>query len=334
MIIFCKRFALGPVEKIFTEIDFNLKHKNSIWRLNPLPLPPMHAQNPYAERYDLKSLANAHPPLQEHIVLNPSCQQTIDFTISDAVYELNKAMLLADYKLGDYNLPKGYLIPPIPGRLEYLLHLRDFISEKFKVDKAVELRGLDIGAGANGIYCILGVQHFNWSMIGAESDAVAVKTVSENMLLTNALKDKIEIRHQENKSFLFNNIIQPKEQFDFSVCNPPFHSSKDEALKGSLKKQSNLVNPSDRNTHLLNFEGQANELWCNGGEALFIKRLIKESLGFKSQVKVFSCLVSKADSLAAIEKQLKKAKANHQIIPMDLGNKKSRIMVWWFDSSL
>ena len=294
----------------------------------------MHAQNPYAERYDLKSLANAHPPLKEHIVLNPSGQQTIDFTISDAVYELNKAMLLADYKLGDYNLPKGYLIPPIPGRLEYLLHLRDFISEKFKVDKAVELRGLDIGAGANGIYCILGVQHFNWSMIGAESDAVAVKTVSENMLLTNALKDKIEIRHQKNKSFLFNNIIQPKEQFDFSVCNPPFHSSKDEALKGSLKKQSNLVNPSDRNTHLLNFEGQANELWCNGGEALFIKRLIKESLGFKSQVKVFSCLVSKADSLAAIEKQLKKAKANHQIIPMDLGNKKSRIVVWWFDSSL
>lgn len=294
----------------------------------------MHAQNPYAERYDLKRLANAHSPLQEHIVLNPSGQQTIDFTVSDAVYELNKAMLLADYKLGDYHLPKGYLIPPVPGRLEYLLHLRDFISEKFKVDKAAQLRGLDIGAGANGIYCILGVQHFNWSMIGAESDAVAVKTASENMLLTNALKDKIEIRHQENKSFLFKNIIQPKEQFDFSVCNPPFHSSKDEALKGSLKKHNNLGSPSDRNTHLLNFEGQANELWCNGGEALFIKRLIKESLGFKSQVKVFSSLVSKADSLAAIEKQLKKAKANHQIIPMDLGNKKSRIVVWWFDSSL
>ena len=294
----------------------------------------MHAQNPYAGRYDLKRLANAHSPLQEHIVLNPSGQQTIDFTVSDAVYELNKAMLLADYKLGDYHLPKGYLIPPVPGRLEYLLHLRDFISEKFKADKAAQLRGLDIGAGANGIYCILGVQHFNWSMIGAESNAVAVKTARENIQRTNALKDKIEIRHQENKSFLFKNIIQPKEQFDFSVCNPPFHSSKDEAFKGSLKKHSNLSSPSDRNTHLLNFEGQANELWCNGGESLFIKRLIKESLDFNSQVKVFSSLVSKADSLAAIGKQLKKAKANHQIIPMDLGNKKSRILVWWFDSSL
>jgi 23S rRNA (adenine1618-N6)-methyltransferase len=101
-------------------------------------------------------------------------------------------------------------------------------------------------------------------MIGAESDVVAVKIARENIQLTNTLKDKIEIRHQKNKSFLFNNIIHPKEQFDFSVCNPPFHSSKDEALKRSLKKNSNLGNPRDRNTHLLNFEGQANELWCNG----------------------------------------------------------------------
>ena len=294
----------------------------------------MHAQNPYAERYDLKRLANGHFPLKKHIFLNPSDQQTIDFTDSDAVYELNKAMLLADYKLVDYDLPKGYLIPPVPGRLEYLLHLRDFISEKFKVDKPVQFRGLDIGTGANGIYCILGVQHFNWLMIGAESDVVAVKIARENIQLTNTLKDKIEIRHQKNKSFLFNNIIQPKEQFDFSVCNPPFHSSKDEALKRSLKKNSNLGNPMDRNTHLLNFEGQANELWCNGGEALFIKRLIKESLGFKSQVKVFSSLVSKTNSLAAIEKKLKKVEANYQIISIDLGNKKSRIVVWWFDSSL
>ena len=294
----------------------------------------MHAQNPYAERYDLKRLANAHSPLEEHIVLNPSGQQTIDCTVSDAVYELNKAMLLADYKLGDYHLPKGYLIPPVPGRLEYLLHLRDFISEKLKVDKAAQLRGLDIGAGANGIYCILGVQHFNWSMIGAESDAVAVKTASENMLLTNTLKDKIEIRHQENKSFLFKNIIKTDEQFDFSVCNPPFHTSKEDAFRGSQRKINNLGREFDKKEVTLNFEGQANELWCNGGEALFIKRLIKESLGFKSQVKVFSSLVSKSDTLATIEKQLKKAKANHQIMPMDLGNKKSRIVVWWFDSSL
>ena len=80
----------------------------------------------------------------------------------------------------------------------------------------------------------------------------------------------------------------------------------------------------------LNFEGQANELWCNGGEALFIKRLIKESVMFKDQVKVFTSLVAKADNLFKIEKQLKKAKANYHIISTTLGNKKSRYILWWF----
>ena len=84
---------------------------------------------------------------------------------------------------------------------------------------------------------------------------------------------------------------------------------------------------------MLNFEGQANELWCNGGEALFIKKLIKESLGFKFQVKVFSTLVSKADSLAAIEKQLKKQKRTIKLTRW-IWATKSRIVVWWFDSSL
>ena len=95
-----------------------------------------------------------------------------------------------------------------------------------------------------------------------------------------------------------------------------------------------MGNSSDSKNHLLNFGGQANEIWCNGGEALFIKRLIKENIGFKSQVKLFSSLVSKVDSLIAIEKQLKRVKTNHHIIPIDLGNKKSRIVVRWFKSYL
>ena len=123
----------------------------------------MHLENPYSDRYDLKRFAIHHPQLQEHIVLNPSGEETIDFSNSAAVYELNKAMLLADFKVDKYELPMGYLIPPVPGRLEYLLHIREFLSEQFNIDKNTKLRGLDIGSGANGIYCILGLQHFNWT---------------------------------------------------------------------------------------------------------------------------------------------------------------------------
>ncbi|MDB4289691.1 23S rRNA (adenine(1618)-N(6))-methyltransferase RlmF [Flavobacteriaceae bacterium] len=294
----------------------------------------MHLENPYSDRYDLKRLAIHHPLLQDYIVLNPSDQETIDFSNSAAVYELNKAMLLADFKVEKYELPMGYLIPPVPGRLEYLLQIREFLSEQFNIDKNTKLRGLDIGSGANGIYCILGLQHFNWTMVGAECDANSVEIAKANMQHTKSLKNKIEIRHQENKSFLFKNIIKTDEQFDFTVCNPPFHTSKEEAFRGSQRKINNLGREFDKKEVALNFEGQANELWCNGGEALFIKRLIKESIAFKNQVKVFSTLVSKTDSLASIDKQLKKAKANSYVVPMDLGNKKSRIVLWWFDAAL
>jgi len=290
----------------------------------------MHAQNPYCDRYDLKRFATHHSKLKNHIVLNPSGEETIDFSNSTAVYELNKAMLLADFNVEKYELPMGYLIPPIPGRLDYLLHLQEFILEKFNIDKNTKSRGLDIGAGANGIYCVLGSQHFNWTMVGSECDAKAVEIASANMQHTKTLKENIEIRHQENKSFLFKNMVHSDEHFDFTVCNPPFHTSKEEALRGSQRKLNNLGREFDKKNVALNFEGQANELWCNGGEALFIKRLIKESVLYKTQVTVFSTLVSKSASLTPIKKQLTKAKANYEVLSMDLGNKKSRILLWWF----
>jgi len=291
----------------------------------------MHPQNPYRNRYDLKRLTKHNPLLNNHITVNPSGEETIDFSSSDAVYQLNKAILLADFKLVDYNLPKGYLIPPIPGRLDYLLFVRDFLSEQFNMVADSKLRGLDIGTGANGIYAILGAQHFNWTMVGTECDAKAVNIATINKQLTKALNDKVEIRHQENKGFLFKNVIKPEDSFDFTICNPPFHSSKDEAIKGSLRKLNSLGRKIINKELTLNFNGQANELWCNGGEALFIKRLIKESVLFKEQIKLFSSLVSKEGNLPKIEKQLKKANANYHIIPMAQGQKKSRCVLWWFD---
>ncbi|MGB1231736.1 MAG: 23S rRNA (adenine(1618)-N(6))-methyltransferase RlmF [Winogradskyella sp.] len=290
----------------------------------------MHKENPYIARYDFKNLTKQHATLQKHVILNPAKEQTIDFSLSRSVFELNKAILLTDFKLKDYNLPIGYLIPPIPGRLDYLLHLQDFLSEKFNININSKVKGLDIGTGANGIYCILAAQHFNCTMVGAECDAKAVKIAKANIAHTQTLQDNVEIRHQADKSCLLKNIIQPNEQFNFMVCNPPFHASKEDAVKGSLKKINNLGTTTNRQQHLLNFEGQANELWCNGGESLFIKRLIKESILFKNQVKVFSCLVSKSNHLPKIEKQLRKVKANFDSIDMEQGQKKSRIILWWF----
>lgn len=162
-------------------------------------------------------------------------------------------MHLADFNLDRFELPMGYLIPPVPGRLEYLLHKREFLTNQFNCDQNTKLRGLDIGSGANGIYCILGAQYFNWNMVGSECDENAVKIAKANISLTKSLKNKIEIRHQENKSFLFKNVIQTGDQFDFTVCNSPFHTSKEDALKDSQKKLNNLGRKFNKHQLTLNF---------------------------------------------------------------------------------
>ncbi len=290
----------------------------------------MHPKNPFKVKYDFRKLSKYNKHLKQFIILNPSNEMTIDFSSSEGVYELNKAILLADFNLNDYNLPTGFLIPPIPGRLDYLLYVKDFLVKNFDYNSTTTVKGLDIGAGANAIYCILAAQQFNWNMVGAESERNAVEIARQNIENTKSVSDNVEIRQQENKGFLLKNIIQSNENFDFTVCNPPFHNSKEEAEKSSMRKFRNLRGETFQNEFSLNFEGQASELWCNGGEALFIKRLIKESDLFKNQVKVFSSLVSKSENISNIEKQLKKVKATYEVVNMEQGNKKSRIVFWWF----
>lgn len=187
--------------------------------------------------------------------------------------------------------------------------------------------GLDIGVGANCIYPILGAQIYHWHMVGVDIDLTAVNAALANVSRTPKLANKIEIRHQPNNAHIFEGIIGEGEYYHFTMCNPPFHASKEESEKGTLRKLGNLQQAKELS---LNFGGQANELWCNGGEALFIKRMIKESTRYKEQVGWFTTLVSKNENLPKIYKQLLKLKAHYVTVSMEQGNKKSRFVAWKF----
>ncbi|MGY0392502.1 23S rRNA (adenine(1618)-N(6))-methyltransferase RlmF [Bizionia sp. KMM 8389] len=282
----------------------------------------MHPNSIHHNSYDFPSLIAANEALETYVVNGISNELTIDFSDAKAVYELNKAILMANYDLTAYELPNGYLCPPIPGRADYIHHIQDLLDTDSK-----SVNGLDIGVGANAIYAILGAQIYNWKMIGADINSESVKIAKQHIIANNQLKERIDIRLQENPAFLFKNIIQSDEWYDFSMCNPPFHASEVAANKGTSRKLKNL----NLNTQSpLNFGGQSHELWCNGGEALFLKRMIKESKTFAEQVGWFTSLVSKGDNLPKLIKQLDKMKATHKIIPMSQGQKKSRILAWHF----
>jgi len=164
-------------------------------------------------------------------------------------------------------------------------------------------------------------------MVGSDIDENAVMAAKKNVEVNPQFSERITIRYQSNNANIFEGIIKDKEYFHFTMCNPPFHASKEEATKGTQRKLNNL---GSSNELKLNFGGQANELWCNGGEALFLKRMIKQSVNFSKQVEFFTSLVSKKENLPKLIKQLNKLKATHRIIEMAQGNKKSRILVWKF----
>lgn len=254
--------------------------------------------------------------------------ESIDFSNPDAVLHLNTALLKAYYGVTHWSIPKGFLCPPIPGRADYIHHLADVLAPGVRNIASPKIRGLDIGVGANCIYPILGVKLYGWEMVGVDINELAVKAAKENVAKDPHLKNHVQIRHQQNPSYIFKGVVGKEEYFDFSICNPPFFPSREAAIKAGFKKNSNLGN---QHTHIQNFGGQANELWCNGGEALFIKRMIKESLFFKEQVGWFTSLVSKQENLISLYKQLEKAGAVQQTIAMSQGNKKSRILAWRFD---
>ncbi len=284
----------------------------------------MHPNNKHNIPYNFERLIRVNSELKPFVFTNKFQTKTIDFSLSDAVYQLNKAILISDYGLTDYQLPKGYLCPPIPGRADYLHYLNDLITSE-----TLPVKGLDIGVGANAIYPILGAKLYQWRMVGADINKQSVEIAQNNINLNSSLEGLVEIRFQENPAYIFSNIIKPEEYYHFTMCNPPFHASEQEALKGTQRKLKNLN--LDKKA-ALNFGGQSYELWCNGGEALFIKRMIKESKTFSNQVGWFTTLVSKAANLPKLIKQLDKLEATHQVIDMAQGQKVSRILAWQFSN--
>ena len=284
----------------------------------------MHPKNIHNIPYNFKELAASNPKLIPFVTISAQKVITIDFANNEAVLQLNRAILINQYGLSDWSIPNGYLCPPIPGRADYIHHIADFLKDNSVKSK---VKGLDIGVGANCIYPILGSRIYNWKMVGADINEVAITSATKNIELTPDLKEHIEVRHQTDNSNIFKGIIKEGEHYQFSMCNPPFHSSEKEANKGTQRK---LLNLGLATNSKLNFGGQANELWCNGGEALFIKRMIKQSVDFKSQVTWFTCLVSKKDNLRKIYKQLDKLKTTHKTIVMTQGNKQSRFVAWKF----
>ena len=301
-------------------------------REHPTIKTKLHPRNKHRERYNFKLLCAAYPELTAFVAVNKYGDESIDFFNPDAVKALNKALLKQYYSISHWDIPQGYLCPPIPGRADYIHYLSDVLTaaNKDNLPTGSNIRVLDIGTGANCIYPIIGANEYGWSFVGSEVDATAVSAAQKLIENNPALQGKLEVRLQKNQQHIFKGIIQQGERFDLTLCNPPFHSSAEEAQASTLRKLSNLKQKKI-NTPVLNFGGQNKELWCEGGEVAFISKMIQESTEFADSCLWFTSLVSKESSLKPLYTELRKAGVLLvKTLSMGQGNKNSRALAWTF----
>jgi 23S rRNA (adenine1618-N6)-methyltransferase len=287
----------------------------------------LHPRNLHKDGYDFDFLIAKYDDLKSFVTINKFGTSTIDFGEPSAVKALNKALLIAYYGVEFWDVPQHYLCPPIPGRADYIHYLSDLISEGKKDNNIV---GLDIGVGANCIYPILGNSLYDWKFVATDIDSGALENCLAIVDKNKFLKDQVTLRIQPNVKYIFENVILPEDKFSFSMCNPPFHNSLEEANKSSLRKVKNLHSKKIK-TPILNFGGRNKELWSEGGEIGFVTQMIVESVPYAKQVNWFTTLVSKQDNLPLIYNELEKAKAvDLKTIDMSQGQKISRIVAWKF----
>ncbi|HKK79706.1 MAG TPA: 23S rRNA (adenine(1618)-N(6))-methyltransferase RlmF [Phaeodactylibacter sp.] len=285
----------------------------------------LHPRNLHRDGYHFAKLIKAYPPLQPHVIKNPAGEPTISFSDPEAVKALNTALLIEHYGLQHWDIPEGYLCPPVPGRADYLHHLADLLAAGGPLLTGKDVRILDIGTGANLIYAILGQRIYDWSMVGTEVDPLALKTAKALIGINPVLQNGIRLRQQKHPRSILEGIIRENDFFHATVCNPPFYASEAEAAEANARKRKNLKLGKVGRT----VAGQPAELWTEGGERSFLLQLIRESQIYGQQVGWFTSLVSQKDNLEPLEQALEKGAAKAvKVIPLVAGQKRVRVLAW------
>jgi 23S rRNA (adenine1618-N6)-methyltransferase len=281
----------------------------------------------------MRALCKACPGLKSFIRPNPKGDATIDFNDPRAVLFLNKALLAHYYRIKSWDLPEGYLCPPIPGRADYIHHLADFFAKNYskKNPPGTKLKVLDIGTGANCIYPIIGTQAYDWDFVATDIDPVAIESARSIVQANPCLKNRVHLILQQDKLDFFESVVT--DRFDITLCNPPFYASMAEAQANNRRKRESIhKNKKTMSPNKFNFGGQETELCCKGGELAFIKRMAKQSVLFADKISLFTCLVSNSDHIKVIKKRLVRLGAKKiETIEMSQGQKISRFIAWSFN---
>jgi len=291
----------------------------------------LHIKNKNRERYNLPELLKVTPELSKYLKPNINGEDSVDFHNPTAIKLLNTALLNYYYGIKHWDFPDENLCPPIPGRADYLHYVADLLSNySDDIPKGKKITCLDIGIGASAIYPIIGVTEYDWNFIGSDVDTKSLASAKNIIAHNDQLKGRVNCILQKDHASFFNGIISKDDRIDITICNPPFHSSREQAFNGNRKKVENLTGKRPTK-QVLNFSGLNSELLYEGGEYNFIQSMIYESKKYAENCFWFTSLVSKESNLKGLYKCIDKIGAiQDKTIPMGTGNKSTRIIAWTF----
>lgn len=105
-----------------------------------------------------------------------------------------------------------------------------------------------------------------------EIDGSSYECASVN-ITTNGLQSRIHLHKAEPYEQILSPLTGP-DTFDFTMCNPPFYSSREEIEKSTTEKE---FSPSAVCT------GTDTEMITPGGESAFVRQMVTESLIYRTK---------------------------------------------------
>ncbi|PVV01150.1 hypothetical protein BB560_004443 [Smittium megazygosporum] len=218
------------------------------------------------------------------------------------------------------SIPKENLCPKVQNRLNYITWIAELIDDYIAGPEEI-LYGVDIGTGASCIYPLLGTAIYNnWRFIATEKDPLSLDSAQYNVFQNNLTNVIQLIKVDSSDSILdFSNPVFP-ELITFTMCNPPFYSSTEEA-KDLEKMKSQKIHGLSRYT--------TNEGIVAGGECSFLTQMVEQSVGFSKRVIWFTSMVGKKSTLKFVTAKLNQVKAKRIITGTLKQGRTTRWTVAW-----
>lgn len=248
------------------------------------------------------------------------------FSNQQAVILLTETLIHLDlgYKIV---LDKNQICPNYFNRRDYVLFIERLLKLTPHLSDDTRLTGLDTGTSQSCIYPLISTRYLsNLEKMFATDIVPEFIQKAEGNVRMNKLEEKITLLLVQKDQNAFSQVIKKTGDYiHFTMCNPPFYTSRAEMLMKRKQKRSHYKTET---------EGHDSELITAGGDYGFIVKLILDSESVKNEVLWFTSLIGNHSTLIKFSSFLKdKSSISFGVYRFQSGSHTTRWIIFWTHQS-